>query len=277
MRKITLHKFVGLTLILITLSACSAGTSISPTLSPTTPPTIEPLIPTILPANPTASITPAQTIITPSETPQPTAISAVQKFQMKAGQTESSMDGSLKAQDKATYSVDAAAGQLLLVAVNTTNPLFSLEIAKLNGPILKPGSDPSLSWQGILTDNGPYQIRVASKDSAGPFTLDITLPIQVKFAPGSIGLTLDGMAFANQINTYTLKAQKDQTLKVLIDSSQKDIFLTIYGLEDGQPYIRSVTGSTSATIKLPATQTYVIQCVSSSATDEAYKITFEAK
>jgi hypothetical protein len=99
----------------------------------------------------------------------------------------------------------------------------------------------------------------------------------VIFNLGSPSIALDGSVDAHQITTYMLKGEKDQTLGVIINGPGNDVFLTIYGLQDGQPYIRSVTGNVAAKIKLPVSQDYVIQCVSTGDSNENFKITFEEK
>ena len=82
---------------------------------------------------------------------------------------------------------------------------------------------------------------------------------------------------ANGITTFLMRALQDQTLNVKIISTVGDVFLTIYGLQDGQPYIRSVTGQTSYSFKLPATQDYVIQCVNTGSKSEDLIVTFKAQ
>lgn len=50
-------------------------------------------------------------------------------------------------------------------------------------------------------------------------------------------------------------------MTVNLNSPGNSALLSIYGYTDGQPYVRSVTGQTSFTFKLPATQDYIIQVV----------------
>ena len=104
--------------------------------------------------------------------------------------------------------------------------------------------------------------------------MNVTIPVRVTFKTGAVSATVDGRVGPQQINTYLLRALKDQTMTVTITSSKNNILLTIYGLEDGTPYVRSVMGLTTFTFKLPSSQDYVIQCVSTSDSAENYTVTF---
>jgi hypothetical protein len=61
--------------------------------------------------------------------------------------------------------------------------------------------------------------------------------------------------------TYLLRAARGQTMTVAVIAPPNTVGLTIYGLDDGNPLVRAVSGATSWTGQLPATQDYVIQVV----------------
>ena len=55
-------------------------------------------------------------------------------------------------------------------------------------------------------------------------------------------------------------------MSVAILSPHNNILLTIYGLQDGNPLVRSVSGATNWTGVLPGTQDYMIEAVATGAT-----------
>ena len=49
--------------------------------------------------------------------------------------------------------------------------------------------------------------------------------------------------------SYVIFAQQGQSMEVDLNGVAKEAALTIYGLSDGQPYIRSATGATAFSLK----------------------------
>ena len=279
-------KFFTWVLVVILLAAILlAACSTPPTGGTPTTPAITATVPQVLPATaaPTATLTPTPIPPTPTtaptETPQATSPtpSTLHTLTMASGQTETSATGHLDANQQAGFHFTAQAGQYLELAINTTDPTMILEVTTPDNQPLVKAADQVQSWQGTLPANGQYQVTILSKDTPGDYSLAITIPVRVQFAPGTTSLTLQGTVAGQQVTTYMVKAQKDQTLSVSINSKGNDIFLSIYGLEDGQPYLRSMMGSTSASIQLPLSQDYMVQCVSNNAGEEAFEITISVK
>jgi len=73
---------------------------------------------------------------------------------------------------------------------------------------------------------------------------------------------VNGFLNGGEVNYYLANARAGQMMSVSIFSPRNDIFLTIYGMEDGSPLIRSVAGQSSWTGILPGTQDYMIEAVS---------------
>jgi hypothetical protein len=93
------------------------------------------------------------------------------------------------------------------------------------------------------------------------FSLNVTIPVRIVFAPGAVTAQVSGTTSQGRIVTYLLRANGGQTMTVTLNAPANSAGITIYGLEDGQPLIRSQTGATTFTGQLPATQDYVIQVV----------------
>ena len=68
--------------------------------------------------------------------------------------------------------------------------------------------------------------------------------------------------------SYVIFAQQGQNMEVDLNGVGKGAALTVWGFSDGQPYIRSVTGATTFSMKLPISQDYIIDIVPTNPGDE---------
>ena len=207
----------------------------------------------------------------PQPTPQGT------RLQMAPGATNLNINGSLSQGGSTNYLLQASSGQYMMVGLNTAGKDLYLEIQGPDGSLLLPASQKQTSWQGTLPASGSYVLTAISSGAGATYNLDLTIPVRVTFKPGAVTASLDGQVGALDINTYLLRALKGQTMTVTIDSPNNDLYLTIYGLDDGQPYVRSMTHQTSFSFKLPSTQDYTIEVVSDHATTEKYSLKFTVK
>jgi hypothetical protein len=193
---------------------------------------------------------------------------------MQPGSTHVQAEGQVSAGGHSDYRVTAQAGQFMMAMLTSANQELSLQIQSPDGSVLATTGQAQTYWQGSLPQNGDYLISIISPGTSGAFTLSIDIPVRVKFAPGAVSASLKGVVSSRGVNKYLLRALKGQTMTVTITSPQNDIFLTIYGLEDGQPYVRSALGLTHASLELPATQDYVLEADSTSDSTETYTIDF---
>lgn len=260
----------------VVLAACNLGVKPPPTQA-----VLE--IPTLLPTQP-GSNTPAPIVTAtlpsfPTQPPQPTALPSVSqsgRVSMAAGGTQASIEGSVTAGGSTDYLVGAQAGQYMMVGVSSIDPALALQVLTPDGSTLLSATSRLTYWQGALPASGDYRISAVSGGSAATFSLSITIPVRVTFQPGAVSATLSGQISGGLNNTYLLRALKDQTLSVTVSSPKDDIFLTIYGLQDGQPYLRSSMGATHTSFKLPSTQDYVVLLVPNS-DSETYSVQFTAQ
>jgi hypothetical protein len=111
------------------------------------------------------------------------------------------------------------------------------------------------------TGNYILQILAGNAQPVANFGLNITIPVRITFAPGGISAQVQGTTGEGRVVTYLLKASGGQTMTVNLQAPPNTGGITIYGLDDGQPLIRSQSGATSFTGQLPMTQDYVIQVV----------------
>jgi hypothetical protein len=274
-----------ITCLLAALTACGGGakvTSPAPTIviptqagGPSLPTAAMPAalataLPTFASAAPTASLSLSASSLAPTSA-GPTRIS------MAAGKTVASVDGALSAGGSAVYLANAQANQYLMANLSSTNQDLVLKITAPDGSLLLSSADKHQTWQGALPQSGDYSLTVIANGAGASYGLSVVIPARVTFKAGAISASLSGYVGASEVTTYLLRAMQGQTLSVSIAAPQKDVFLTIYGLDDGQPYVRSVTGSTSASFSLPSSQDYVIEAVSTGKAAENYTITFTAK
>jgi hypothetical protein len=197
---------------------------------------------------------------------------------MGPGRTVVYADSSVAAGGSTSYRVGALAGQYLMAMINSANQYLYLRIQSPDGSYLVTPDKRLNYWQGSLPAGGDYLVSViAPGDSGGNFTLSITIPVRIVFKAGAVSASAQASVAAHGITTFLLRALSGQTMTVKVTSPSSDVFLTIYGLEDGNPYVRSVTGQTSASLKLPTTQDYVIQCVSTGEAAEDIGVDFTVK
>jgi hypothetical protein len=199
------------------------------------------------------------------------------RVSMLTGRTSVNMDGHVDKNSRTTFLVGARANQYMMAMINNINKPLVLEIQAPDGSYLAKASENNYSWQGTLPADGDYLVTVVNNGDATDFNISITIPVRVTFQVGATSASLNGVEGAREVNTYLLRALKDQQLTVTLTSDHSDILLAIYGLQDGQPYLRYQLGQTSFTFKLPATQDYVIQCFSFGSSVENYTISFVVK
>ncbi len=117
------------------------------------------------------------------------------------------------------------------------------------------------AWRGSLPAAGDYYLSIHGGASAENFTLVVTLPVPLRFAPGTDSLTVQGRTVAGYDVSYAAYAAKGQAMSVDIENISSKGSLAVYGFQDGQQYLRSDEGQKSLHFVLPATQDYVISVV----------------
>jgi len=259
--------------IYLTIAAASAGTGIVTNQATQTP--------EIVTETPEATLTPEDTqepVVQPSHTPKPPAVqpSATPKppatsapapvtgarvLAFAAGATSGDVSGHLQSGGQASYYFGAGAGQILRAATYSKNDNVYMKISGADGSTLVRASDQFTNFQSKLSRTQAYYVTVFAGGGASDYTLQIILPFNIVFSPGAISASLDGYLASSQPNFYLLRALKGQTMTDTITSSHGDVFLTVYGITDGQPLVRSAMGQTDWSGKLPLTQDYMIEAV----------------
>jgi hypothetical protein len=135
-----------------------------------------------------------------------------------------------------------------------------LEVRDSNGEWLE-GQITSTFWQGVLPETGDYIIRVIGGEAEAEYTLVVTIPSRIEFAPGATSAQVQGNLSAYERHDYILTALADQTMRVVITSPDNNVLLTIVGA-DGIPLVNGLmSGAWEWQGQLPATQDYIIRAL----------------
>ena len=229
------------TIVAATMQAITpmATATSAPVLAPTVtsaPATVPPLVPTLV---------------------QPAAT----RINFLAGTTMGLVSAPIQAGQIQYYVVKASQGQPLIVMVNSLNNDVYLSVKTQGGTTMLNQASHLSSWEAMLPQTEDYYIGVYSGSTSENFTLTLEIPSRIVFKEGSISASVTGKTVAGYIVDYIALAYKGQKMTVHLNVPANSAALTIYGYTDGQPYVRSVTGQTSFSMKLSTTQDYIIQVV----------------
>ena len=123
-------------------------------------------------------------------------------------------------------------------------------------------SGPSLKTLLPVTDD--YYFTIFGGASSENFTLTVDTPAVINFVTGKNKATVSGTIISGgSIVSYVIYAQQNQHMEVDLNGVGQDAALTVWGFSDGQQYVRSVTGETTFSKKLPMTEDYIIDIVPS--------------
>ncbi|MEZ4594586.1 MAG: hypothetical protein R3D55_26095 [Chloroflexota bacterium] len=124
------------------------------------------------------------------------------------------------------------------------------------------------AWGSYLQNPADAEITADLQQAATlvptePLYIQVTLPTvqRIQFAPGAISATVQGDVAAHVSDDYILSAAAGQTMTVVIESPNSNVLLTIVGA-DGIPLTNGLmSGATSWTGELPATQDYIVRAI----------------
>jgi hypothetical protein len=212
---------------------------------------------------PTATNTPLALPPTVTSTPVvlPTATTdltsgAIELF-FKPGGTSVVDSGPLAAGSVRKLKLRLGASQLLSLVLTSSADNLTIGVQGQDGSLLRVPA-PLMVWNGWLPAT-QYYIITLSAPSATNYSLNIIVPARLSFAPGSDTTSYSGPIAQPDTISFLAHGNIGQTMQVTLTSAGSDVLLTIYGLDDGSPIIRYVSGATSWSGPLPGTQDYVIE------------------
>jgi hypothetical protein len=179
------------------------------------------------------------------------------------GATSAVVEGEIRRDSTIDYVVRAGGGQTMLVSIFSPGEIVYLGIVGLSdGVPLMRTSVAGTTFTGELPATQDYRISLFSPHQKSSYALQVIIPARIQFAAGAVSASVPGYLRGGETNFYLAHARRGQQMSVSIDSPGDDNFLTIYGMQDGSPLLRSIMAQTSWSGDLPATQDYMIQAVS---------------
>ena len=257
-----------LILIFLVTSACGAFNVQmvfrTPTITTTPPPaaTGTPILPTETQKSP--AVTP--TLISVPPIPLP----------LTAGGTNGNFEGKFEQYSRITYEIKLPANQYLEASISSATQKVAIEVEDPGGKLLITASQNLKSWQGYLPTNGNYHISIVSGNDPAKYYLQVIIPTRINIKSNGSSSSTDKLS-PNGMSNYILNAAKGQTMTIKVDSPENDIFLEVYGVSNGQQYLRQVMDKTSFVFNVPATQDYAINLISTRANAESYTAIFDLK
>ena len=270
---------------ILAVAAVSCGIQSSPTptqiatqVVPTDSASPTPVIITETPVPVQPTSIPATTVPTIPPSPSATSVSGEVRIVYAAGATSGSVEGVLEPGQSQIFLVRAEAGQPLEVSTGSLNNDVTFSVTGVtDGKTLLGAAQKLTSWQTMLTVSQDYKITVYAGATKENFTLSVITPARIKFAAGAVSATEKGITPGGRIVSYILYALANQQMDINLTTTTNDALLSVYGFEDGQPYLRSAAGSNTFSMKLPATQDYVVQVVPMAGTEANYTLTITIK
>jgi hypothetical protein len=259
-----------LLLFAVFLAGCVSSTPVAPTpdfLATNVQATFQAMTPQATPK--------AEAISVP--TLAPTAAPINIRFNFATGATFGAVQGSLQPGQSQIYVLSAMQGQPFLVSVDSFNHDITLGITGKDGTVLLADSLLQTTWQGALPATQDYYLKLKSGATAENYTLSVTAAARIVFKQGAISAAVAGTTVGGYNVTYALRASAGQTMTINLTAPAGTAALTVWGFSDGQPYLRSVTGSTTFSMTLPTTQDYIIEVVPNGGQVINYSLAVEVK
>jgi hypothetical protein len=185
---------------IVTLTSQTSPTEAIPTL--TLSPSLSPVPATPIPAT---GIAPAATTFS---LPAPTRIN------FAPGATYGTALGSIKPGEMQNFVLEALQGQPMLVSVSSPANDVTMSIIAESGTTLLPASRNWSNWQGSLPASQDYFIQVIGGASEQDYSLWVSIPNRIQFAPGTTSATVSGKTVEGYIASYVVAAQGGQTMDI---------------------------------------------------------------
>jgi hypothetical protein len=182
------------------------------------------------------------------------------RIRFDRGATSAVVDGDLPANGTARYVLRAAFGQLMDVTLSAPEGA-SLKVTRIGGRRLTPieGTSGDTGFRGYLPYTGDYFITVKAGDQAVSYSVNVFIPVRVRFARGATSDNLMGRLNAHQGLDYILRAGEGQILEVNVKPAYSDVNLQliIYGV-DGTVLRSGMGEGSSFRGELPSSQDYLV-------------------
>ena len=271
------HYFIALAFTIFLLSGCGGPNTSGPTLAiPTAVLTDTPAL-----VMATATLNPTEVPPTPIPAPTSTTVpptSGAVRIDFAAGTTSGSVEGELQPGQTQDFLVRASAQQPLMVSTDAFNHDITFSVKGVtDGITLLDASQKLSSWETMLAVTQDYLVQVIGGTSTEKFTLNVITPARITFASGAVSAKETGSTPGGRIVSFVLRASANQNMNITLDAPNLSELLSVYGYQDGQPYLRSAVGLQTFSMKLPSTEDYIIQVVPNAGQDANYTLNITVK
>ena len=182
------------------------------------------------------------------------------RIRFDKGATSAVVSGNLPANGSVRYVLYAGYGQLMDVVLSAPE-LVQFKVTTTSGHMLTPipGTGGSTGFRGYLPYSGDYYITVAAGSQAVSYSLNVFIPVRIRFAKGATSKTLTAHLNAHQGLDYIARAAKGQILEVNATPaiSGATLQLSIYGV-DGSVLRGAMAEGSSFIGELPLSEDYII-------------------
>jgi hypothetical protein len=131
-------------------------------------------------------------------------IPAVVRF--APGATSAAVEGRLAANGTQHYVVRAQADQLMEVDLPPQQGI-GLAVYGLDGTVLQSPMGGLPGFRGTLPSTQDYILALAAQDGAVSYTMNVIIPVRIRFAPGATSAVIRGRLGIHDTHYYVLRAQ----------------------------------------------------------------------
>ncbi len=174
------------------------------------------------------------------------------------GTTFATVNGHIGAGETVRYVIGVTSGQLIDVTVDTLpvgQGTLSLSIVGADNVIIKIQGQPF--FRGTVPTTQDYTLAITNSGAATDFTLGLSIPIRITFAPGESTIQIPESQAANSGLSFVIRALGGQTLNVDAQATEGQVIVIVYGA-DGTVLQTDHVGSSTFSGTLPTTQDYLI-------------------
>ena len=196
----------------------------------------------------------------------PPATNQPQRITFGPGQSGVTVNGLLRASLSASYLVEVAPGQILVISLSG-HPANTVDVAvsDASGAVLNSARDPLQGMNTTITTGGDATIRL-STTSPTDVTYVMTVvvppppgaPTRINFAPGAESATVNGsLAFGGDVDSWIFRGGAGQALNLGV-SADAGGWMNLFVYDAAGRMIGSGTDSTGVALPLPADGDYTV-------------------
>jgi hypothetical protein len=187
-------------------------------------------------------------------------VAATGTIAFATGTTAGVVQGSVLAGQTLTYTINAGAGQAMILILGSTNNDVTLGLKAPNGSVLLSPAKKFTRFQTLLPASGLYTIQVIGSGVNENFTLTAKIPQVVNFAAGTSSIALSGTTKNGFLFAYSFACAAGQTMSASLNVPATTGYIDVYGIASGT-LLSAASKKNTFTGVLPQNDVYVIEVV----------------